>query len=30
MELPVALIGLGCALLGVAAWLYRMILSGDG
>jgi len=25
MVVPVLLIGLGCALLGVAAWLYRMI-----
>jgi hypothetical protein len=25
MLVPVVLIGLGCALLGVAAWLYRMI-----
>jgi hypothetical protein len=25
MIVPVLLIGLGCALLGVAAWLYRRI-----
>lgn len=25
MLVPVLLISLGCALLGVAAWLYRMI-----
>jgi hypothetical protein len=29
MILPSLMIGLGCALLGVAAWLYRRICS-DG
>ncbi|HVX12400.1 MAG TPA: hypothetical protein VHC22_14555 [Pirellulales bacterium] len=29
MMLPLALIGLGCALLGVAAWLYARMGSGE-
>lgn len=29
MALPVVLIGIGCALLGVAAWLFRMLYGDD-
>jgi len=30
MDLPLALIALGCALLGVAAWLFMLIGGDDG